>query len=503
MKALVMGLGLHGGGLESARFLYRRGAELAVTDLRGEEALAPSIALLEAERGPGAATIRYVLGRHEAADFEKADIVIKNPGVRPDSPFLKAARRVETDISLFLAASPARLAAVTGSKGKSCASSALHWALARAWEKAAQKAAQEAGGGASPAGAAQGAAQKAAPRRAFLGGNITVSPLAFLDGLRETDDVVLELSSWQLGDLRGRRRADGSPLLKPRAAALTAILPDHQDFYGGMEPYVADKRVIYEGQDGRDAMVAWDDEWGMSFLRGSRAASLVCSASPLPEGSSGGWLEGPDAPGMARLSGRFGDGSFSGGAAFELVPPSPLVPGWHQKRNLLAAGLALLALGLDPESAMEGLGSFPGIEHRMELFHKAGGIDFYNDSAATIPEAAAAALETLGADGRLVLVTGGTDKDLDFSPLARSARGAKAVALLCGSGSDKLRRLLDEAGVAYLGPFDSADAAAAAAIKAAEPGDRVALSPGCSSFGMFLNEFDRGRKWKDAVRRLA
>ena len=475
MKVLVMGLGLHGGGLECARYLCRRGADLTVTDLRDGAVLAPSVERLEATRSEcGGAAIRYVLGRHEIADFRAADVVIKNPGVRPDSPFLAAAARVETDISLFLQASPARLTAVTGSKGKSCATSAIHWVLARAYE-----------------------APGVSGKRAFLGGNITVSPLAFLDGLTESDDVVLELSSWQLGDLRRRVRADtGAPLLKPRAAVLTTILPDHQDFYGGMVPYVADKRVIYEGQGPEDVMAAWDDEWGRSFLDGSRAAPLVCSTRPLAEGVSGGWLATPEGPGIARLYGPAGDGVFDGQTA-ELVPERPAVPGYHQKRNLLASGLALLGLGLDADTVRTHLGSFPGIEHRMELFHEAGGVRFYNDSAATIPEAAAAALETLGPE--TVLVTGGTDKDLDFSPLAAVAGRARAVVLLAGTGSEKLRTMLDGRGVPYLGPFDSVEAAAKAAAGAASAGNSVVLSPGCASFGMFLNEFDRGRRWKDAV----
>ena len=140
------------------------------------------------------------------------------------------------------------------------------------------------------------------------------------------------------------------------------------------------------------------------------------------------------------------------------------------------------------------------------MFHQAGGIKFYNDSAATIPEAAAAALEALGGDkdgGRLILVTGGTDKNLDFSPLVQAAGRAKTLILLAGTGSEKLRTLFDDAGISYRGPFDDLDKAVAAALAAAAPGDRIALSPGCASFGMFLNEFDRGRKWKDAVRRLA
>ena len=471
MKVLIMGLGLHGGGLESARFLLRRGAELTVTDLRDEQTLAPSIEQLKA------ASVRYVLGKHEIDDFKNADMVIKNPGVRPDSPFLQAARCIETDISLFLAAiaaiggaSPVRLTAVTGSKGKSSTASALHWALAH-------------GGGSG---------------KAYLGGNITVSPLSFVDDLRPGDDVVLELSSWQLGDLRGRTMA-GHPLLKPKAAVLTPIMPDHLDRYGSMEAYVTDKRVIYQGQDSGDFTVARYDDWGRSFLAESKAAPLAYADAPLPDGSSGGWIDGPDGPGLARLH---------GGELAELVPALPLVPGRHQKQNLLAAGLALLGLGLPPETIKEGLGSFPGIEHRLERFHEARGIAFYNDSAATIPEAAAAALEALGdthggGAGRLILVTGGTDKNLDFSPLVRAiqcAQGLKTVILLAGTGSDKLRTLLADAHLTPLGPFDRLDAAVTAALDAAASGDRVLLSPGCASFGMFLNEFDRGRKWKEAVK---
>ena len=166
MKVLVMGLGLNGGGMESARYLAGHGAEVTVTDLRDEKILAPSIEKLKD------LSIRYVLGRHEMEDFRNADMVVKNPAVKPDSPYLKASRRIETDISLFLAASPARLSAVTGSKGKSSVSSALYYVLNES-RKAGEL-----------------------PGKARLGGNITISPLGFLDELEEGDDVVLELSSW-------------------------------------------------------------------------------------------------------------------------------------------------------------------------------------------------------------------------------------------------------------------------------------------------------------------
>ncbi|MDR3122991.1 MAG: UDP-N-acetylmuramoyl-L-alanine--D-glutamate ligase [Treponema sp.] len=470
-----MGLGLHGGGLETARYLASHGADITITDLRDEQALSPTIERLEA----AGVKARYVLGRHDIDDFKNADMVIKNPGVRPDSPYLQAAARIETDISLFLAASPARLTAVTGSKGKSSTASAIRWVLSQARVRG------------------------LLPGKAFLGGNIAVSPLAFLDVLTAEDDVTLELSSWQLGDLgnglkaEGPLTADGSAvngpsargrLLKPRVAVITAIMPDHLDRYGTMEDYVADKRVIYRGQDRGDLTVAAGDSWGQSFLAETPGRSMVYAETPLPDGAAGGWAEGRNGPGLARTA---------SGKTVELVPAKLLVPGYHQKKNLLAAALSLLDLGLAAEFIRESLGSFPGIEHRLEFFHEARGIRFYNDSAATIPEAAAAAVEAF--DRPVALVTGGTDKNLNFGCLAAAASKAKAIILLAGSGSDKLRLLLDKAGIPYRGPWDSVDEALRSALSAASAGDAVVLSPGCASFGMFLNEFDRGRKWKEAV----
>jgi len=464
---LVMGLGLHGGGLESARFLLKRGAEVSVTDLRDEKTLSPSIERLDTACNElGGKTVRYILGRHDIEDFKNADIVIKNPGVRPDSPFLQAAKRIETDISLFLSESKARLFAVTGTKGKSFTSSALNFIL-------------------NSCG------------KSFLGGNITVSPLNFPQEPGENDNVVLELSSFQLGDLKGRRAADGSALLKPAASILTAIMPDHLDRYASMEEYVDDKRNIYRGQDSKCVTVAGDDSWGKSFLCETKARPLVYSRCELEKDINGGWLSG--GKGYARLC------DFNGVSReiTELVPQRLLVPGEHQKINMLAAALAAYGCGVKAEKILNALADFKGIEHRLEFFHEVNGIRFYNDSAATIPEAAAACIEALSPQKQLVLVTGGTDKNLDFTILAKTAVKAKDIILLAGSGSEKLKLLLGEAGISFNGPFDDLDKAVVCALEKAHKGCNVALSPGCASFGMFLNEFDRGRKWKEAILRLS
>jgi len=477
IKALVMGLGLHGGGLQSARFLLKHGAEITVTDLRDEKTLAPSIKELDAAcEALGRKPVRYVLGKHEIDDFKNADIVIKNPGVKPDSPFLQASKRIETDLSLFLTESKARLFAVTGTKGKSGTSSALHWILSKD---------RKAG-------------------KAYLGGNITVSPLTFLEELTEADDVVLELSSFQLGDIKNNVNADGSPLLKPAAAILTPIMHDHLDRYASMEEYVDDKKNIYRGQDADCVTVAGDDDWGRIFLSETKARKLIRShkqelSSALGGGQSGGYIDS-NGRGFARLL------NFNGvpEEITELVPQKILTPGSHQKINMLSAALAVFALGGKADTIRSALSTFPGIEHRLELFHESNGIRYYNDSAATIPEAAAVCIEALTepSAGGLILVTGGTDKNLDFTPLARAAKKAKVIILLEGTGSEKLIPLLRENGVSYSGPFNDLDKAVHCAREKASCGDIIALSPGCASFGMFLNEFDRGRKWKEAVMRI-
>jgi UDP-N-acetylmuramoylalanine--D-glutamate ligase len=457
MKVTVMGLGINGGGLASALFFARRGADVTVTDLRSERLLDEAIRQLQG------LPVRYVLERHEEKDFETADLVIKNPAVAPGSPYLARAREhgvpVETDLSVFLSLARNPVLAVTGSKGKSTTASAAAFVLSRV------------------------------DPRTKLGGNITVSPLSFLDGLPADAPVVLELSSWQLADLRGRG------ILRPEVSAFTVILPDHLDKYAGMPEYVEDKKVIFlEQEPGQKAIFNLDDPWQRGFPQETRAQSFFFSSRELPRGLGGGWLSGDE--GRARRSPD---------EAAEVILASSLIPGAHNRRNLLCAGLMLFVRGVPASAAREGLACFPGIEHRLERFLSWNGMAFYNDSAATIPHATAEALRSLEAP--VVLITGGTDKNIDFSPLRDVLGLPRAVVLLAGTGTDKIRPFLDERGVRYDGPFDTLRPAVEQAMSRAaalRTGGEVSIlfSPGCTSFGMFLNEFDRGRKFKEAVREL-
>jgi UDP-N-acetylmuramoylalanine--D-glutamate ligase len=207
VRATVMGLGTRAGGVGVARYLAERGAAVTVTDLRPAGELAGSLSQLD---GLG---VRPVLGRHDEADFTfpGAEVVIRNPGVRRDNPLLELARRsgarVEMEMTLFLAACPARVLGITGTKGKT-STTALLGEMLRAWRP-----------------------------DAVVAGNMGVSALGQLDRIEVDTPVALELSSWQLEAMDERR-------LAPHVAVLTNIYPDHLDTYRDFDDYAETKRSI-------------------------------------------------------------------------------------------------------------------------------------------------------------------------------------------------------------------------------------------------------------------
>ncbi len=447
-KITVMGLGLHGGGLEVCRYLSRLGAQVTATDLRSADELAPSLEKLRDY------PIRYVLGEHRMEDFTGADVVFKNPAVSSDSPYLKGARRIETDLSLFLQFTGNPIIAVTGSKGKSTTVTALHHIL------------------------------KGSYPGCRLGGNITVSPLTFIDELTGSEPVILELSSWQLADLRGR------DLLKPEISLITNIMHDHQNRYASLEDYVRDKEEIFLHQTEDQTALFPLNERGLSWAGRTRARASFFSLDG----------EGDDPRLQFYLKDNRGIAR-TGSGERDILPDELTVPGRHFRGNMLLAGAAALLYGVSPETVQSRLASFGGVPHRMENLGSYRGIAFVNDTAATIPDALMAALESY--EKPPLLICGGTDKELDMSPLERMEGKCAGVFLLAGSASDRMIPYLERSHCPWKGPYYTLKEAFRGALAAAKEGDRIILSPGATSFGMFLNEFDRGRQFVELVRSLA
>ena len=499
----IMGLGLNGGGEAAVRFFLKKGAFVTVTDKKTQEQLKATIDSLENDATLDKSRLTYRLGEHKIEDFEKADCVIKNPGVNYEgNEYLAAAKAIETDLSIFLRFTNAPIIAVTGSKGKSSTVSSIYYGL------------------------------KQAGYNCFMGGNITVSPLSFFDEVTPDSPVVLELSSWQLADLRGRG------VLKPHISIITKIVPDHQNWYHSMEKYVADKRLIYADQSKGDYSIfdAEDDEpgtgpdsneqgnagldcstWGNLFASESKATVFRYGKSKLKDGCYGVWQEIDE-------KGNFcGKVLLPGMTEEKVILRELTVPGDHMRTNVLNAALVLYLMGVEPERIISILGNWQGIEHRLQYFHSWHSpknankeYKFFNDTCATVPEAAAAATQAFGKP--VILLTGGTDKGLVLNPLIQVLTNkkpeeiaVKSIYLLKGSATDRLLPYLDSSNTAYNGPYESLDALLVALKQELEEkadnnlsagSEVVVFSPGATSFGMFNNEFDRGEQFMSKVKTL-
>lgn len=452
-RALVMGLGVHGGGLGVARFLAQAGAAVTVTDLRDAGQLAEPLHQL------ADLPIRYVLGEHREADFTDTDLVVRNPAVPRESPFLAAARAagvpVEMEMSLFFRLCPAPIIGITGTKGKTTTTS-LCAAMLTAWRP-----------------------------DTVVAGNMGVSALEQLPGIAPTTPIVIELSSWQLEGM-------GEYGLSPHIALATNLSPDHLNRYATMDEYAEAKRGIVREQGGRDfAILNRDDAIVWGFREATPAKILPFGRDDT--GGDGAWLAAD------RLCWRFG-------GIEHTAPRATLrLPGDHNAANALAAGLAALALGA-PFAAIEaGLAGFTGVKDRMESLGEIGGVEYINDTTATAPAAAAAAV---GAMTRpTILIAGGSEKHTDFADFAAvAAPRVKAIITLRGDSTPRLTDELLRAGLGadrLHGPLDGMDEAVDRARALAAPGDVVLLSPACASFGMFRNEFHRGDAFRAAVARVA
>lgn len=454
-RVLLIGLGNRQGGVGVARYLVEQGAEVRVTDLRTAEQLAGPLADL------AGLSIGWTLGRHDEDDLHWAEVVVRNPAVPAEAPFLQRARqlgrRVEMEMTLFFRACPAPIVGVTGTKGKTTTTTLLAAMLRERWPDA------------------------------VLAGNMGVSALAQLPTLRPDVPVALELSSFQLEGLDEHR-------LSPHVAVITSISPDHLDRYASFDAYVQTKGAIGRWQrrnvdfivaDPGDARV-----WGLLL---DSPGQWVLVGSPAPNGF------GPDL--------WVADGHFLAGwdqRVQDLGPVDALrVPGEHFRANALAAAAAALALGVSAAEIQRGIAAFGGVPHRLEHVATVAGVEYVNDTAATAPAAAVAALRAY-AGREIVAIAGGYDKQLPLDPLADElARAARHTVLLAGSATPALEELLRARGYAGVaGTAASMEEAVALARSLAAPGGVVLLSPGTASFGMFRDEFHRGEAFRAAVRAL-
>lgn len=453
LKVLLLGLGVNQGGLGVARFLAQHGAEVRVTDLQTAEQLAGPLAEL------GDLEISYTLGRHDEADFDWADMVVRNPAVPRDSPWLELARDrglpVEMEMTLFFRFCPAPIIGVTGTKGKTTTASILGSILHQRWPEA------------------------------VLAGNMGRTALGQLAHVSPDMPVGLELSSFQLEAL-------GEQGLSPHIAVLTNISEDHLDRYTSFEEYAGVKASITSHQQPEDWLIVPAGDALIDQLTSDSRARRVLVGSEVASADYALWIA---------------DGQFTGRWNGEPVDLGPVdqfrIPGQHNLQNALAASAAALAAGVDPAEVRAGLAGSTPVANRLETIAIIDDVVWINDTTATTPVAGIGALEAF-AGRSVILIAGGSSKNANLEPFADAIRQhADHVVLLDGSATPGLAMLLKlHEHPAVEGPFDGMEAAVNKAAELAEPDDVVLLSPGCASFGMFRNEFHRGDEFRTAVHLL-
>jgi UDP-N-acetylmuramoylalanine--D-glutamate ligase len=448
--------------------LVKQGAHVTVTDLKRAGELQPS---LDALRG---LPIEYVLGEHREHDFADADLVVRNPAVPRESPWLKIAQAhnvpVEMEMGLFIDRLPrgaAQIIGITGTKGKTTTTLMVGEIIRRVNPKT------------------------------VVAGNLRVSALELLDQIEPNTPVVLELSSWQLEGLVPHK-------VSPHIAAITNISADHLNRYRDMDDYVQAKSTVFRYQQPDDFVVLNFDDKLLTRLS-PRAFGKVVWTSARRVLTEGAYREGES------LVWRWN------GTRRKIMNVADLrVLGEHNIADALTA-IALAATWMqDPansgsvmsiEAIATALSDFNGVEHRQELVRVVGGVRYVNDTTATAPAAAVAAIEAFAPGAQnIVLIAGGADKALEFDEMARKiARRVKYLILLEGTATDRLASAVQAAGAGAVlaGRFNNLKDAVWRAQSVARSGDVILLSPGCASFGMFANEFERGDQFKAIVNQLA
>ncbi len=457
-KVLIMGLGRFGGGVDVAEFAARAGAKVIVTDTAQAEQLSGSI-----EKLKDFPDIEFHLGSHDPADFKQADIIIANPAVPGDNEFLELARRnnifVTSQINIFFELCPAQIIGITGANGKSTTAALTDHLLRSASDER----------------------RATSDEHVWLSGNIGNQPLlTILDKIKANDLVVLELSSFQLEQLAEIQKA-------PKVALLTNLTPNHLDRHGTFANYCAAKENIFKFQVRRVG-------FSPPNKTENRPAVSIFNAE---DKIAAEWFEkySKDA---GRICFRFSTDDVS-----KEIRDSFTLPGRANLSNLAAAIAIAKYFGIDDDSIRNSLPEFKSLPHRLELVEEINGVRWYNDSIATTPQSAIAALEAF--DQPKIIIAGGYDKDLPFDELGQKiATNAKATILL-GQTANKIAsaiQLFPEAGT-RIQIVDSLAEAVQSAARLAVSGDVILLSPACASYDMFNNFQHRGHEFIRLVRALS
>jgi UDP-N-acetylmuramoylalanine--D-glutamate ligase len=437
-KIAVIGEGVE--GISSTKYLRSKGAIVTILDKKYSK--------------------DYLNG------LDKYDLIVRSPGVKLSELKTKNLKLKDTLITsqtkLFFDLCPAKIIGVTGTKGKGTTSSLIYEMLKK-----------------------QSSFAKASGDKGFdvyLGGNIGVPPLEFLDKLTKDSTVVLELSSFQLMDL------DKSPHI----AVMLMITSEHLDWHETTQEYINAKRNILKFQTDKDIAII-NRDYPASNESDIYTEGKVYTVSSERESFDEGCFV-RDGKVWLRV----------GGEAPVIDIKDILLPGKHNLENICASVMAATLAGVSIKNISEVLKTFKGLEHRLELVATIKGIKYYDDSFSTTPETAIAAI--LAFKNPEILILGGSSKNSNFEELGKIISNAKNIKAIIGIGKEwpKIRSKIKDqrSKILLIEGADSMEKIVKAASKLATSGYVVLLTPACASFDMFKNYKERGDQFKQQVLKL-
>lgn len=429
MRIAIAGFGIEGRtNYDYFRMKFPE-AEVVVVDAREEI------------EGGAPGGVELILGVDAFSRLNSFDLVVRTAGLAPWK--VSTSGKLWSATNEFFAECPAPIIGVTGTKGKGTTSSLIASIL------------------------------RSAGKTVHLLGNIGVPALSELAGIKSTDVVVYELSSFQLWDIE----------YSPQVAVVLMIEPDHLDVHEDMAEYVEAKSRIVGFQGSGDVVIHHpSNEQALAIAGQSRARAVRYGVA--------------DDGGVYEEANNF----CVQGHAICSVETLHLV-GRHNIDNACAAISAVKAFdgSVSDEAIAEGLAGFEGLDHRLKFVREIGGVRYYDDSIATTPGSAIAAIRSF--EGPRVVILGGSDKGADYRGVVELCRDTSTKVVAIGQVGRRIADLAEELRVTYE-YVDSMALAVERASQLAEPGGVVILSPAAASFDMFKNYQDRGYQYIEVVNQL-
>lgn len=387
------------------------------------------------------------LGPHYLDGLGQFDLIVRTPGLHPKKILEKnprTAKKITSGTNEFFKACPTKnIIGVTGTKGKGTTSSLVMKML------------------------------ESAGKRVHLGGNIGVPALSLLPEIKKDDWVILELSSFQLMDLR----------YSPPIGVCLMVVSEHLDWHADFAEYIGAKQNLFSHQS-KDTVAIYyaENEISKKIASVSKGKKIPYFASP------GAYVEG----GFIKINNQI----ICQANEMKLL-------GEHNLQNVCAAVTAVWQATQDKEAIQTVIKSFAGLPHRLELVREVGGVSYYDDSFGTTPETAIVAIQSFKEPK--IVILGGSDKGASYDELAHVVKNSSVkLAIVIGETGPKIKAALGAAD--YLTVLDGPTNMQEIVTKAqeyADSGDVVLLSTGSASFGLFKDYKDRGEQFKQAVQSLA